>query len=51
MSCNLTEKRLEIQKVARIHLNTRSKINATLSFETRIVIILLISTKNVDTKT
>ena len=48
MSCNLTAIGLEIQKATRIHIGTRTKQNIIL-FETRIVIVLFISTKNVDT--
>ena len=48
MSCNLTEIRLEEQKITRIRISTRNKLDATILFETRNVIILLISTKNID---
>ena len=51
MLCNLITIRLEIQKVTIIHKSTRNTLDATLLFETRIVIILLISTKNVDSDT
>ena len=48
MSCNLIAIGLEIQKVTRIHISTRTKQNTVL-FKTRIVVVLFISTKNVDT--
>ena len=36
-------------KLIRIHIITKNKPGATIHFKTKIVIILLVSTKNVDT--
>ena len=49
MSYNLTAKILDIPKLIKIHIHTRNKPGATILFKIRIKIILLISTKNVDT--
>ena len=47
MSCNLTAIGLKIQNATRIRISTRTKQN-TILFKTRIVIVLFISTKNID---
>ena len=46
MSCNLTAKRLEVQKVRKIYLSTKNKPDVSILFETGIAIILLIFIKN-----
>ena len=51
MSFNLTAIGLEIQKATRIQISTKNQPYATILFETRIIIILLIFTKNIDTDT
>ena len=48
MSCNLTATGLDIQKATRIHISARTKQN-TILFKTRLLIVLSISKKNVDT--
>ena len=47
MSYNLTAIILKIPKLIKIHIRTRNKLGA--KFKKRIVIILIIFTKNVDT--
>ena len=49
MLCNLTAIILDIPKFIKIHKITKNKLGATTLFKTSLVIILLISTKNVDT--
>ena len=47
MSCNWTAITKEIPKLIKLHIHTRNKLGS--KFKTRFVIILIISTKNVNT--
>ena len=49
MSCNLSVIIYKLAMVIRTHIITKNKIGETIQFKTRIVIILLFSTKNVET--